>query len=324
MIRVPGAYLRRRVLSLVLVWLGISVLGHGLASLAPGDPAQIVLLRETGEAPTADAVRRLRHELGLDAPWPVRYGRWLGGALRGDLGESYRTGEPVLPALLARFPATLALATAALVVALVLALPCGVLAAVRRGSRWDDATRVAALAGASVPSFWLGYLLILLFAVTLRLLPVAGGDGWAHLVLPALTLGITSAAPMTRLTRAAVLDVLALDHVRTARAKGVPPPRLVARHVLRNALNPVVTVAAVRFGRLLGGAAIVETVFAWPGIGRHAVEAIFDRDYPTIQGFVLVTGTTFVVLNLLVDLAYPLLDPRAEASSRSAAVSVGP
>ncbi|MEJ7811297.1 MAG: nickel ABC transporter permease [Gemmatimonadaceae bacterium] len=324
MARFPLSYLRRRALSLALVWLGISVLAHGLASLAPGDPAEIVLLRETGEAPSAEAVRRLRQELRLDAPWPVRYARWLGGAVRGDLGRSYRTREPVLPALLARFPATLALATTALLIALVVALPLGVLSAMRRDSWWDGTTRVVALVGASVPSFWLGYLLTLLFAVTLRILPVAGGGDWAHLVLPALTLSIAAAAPMTRLTRAAVLDVLALDHVRTARAKGVPASGLITRHVLRNALNPIVTITAVRFGRLLGGAAIIETVFAWPGIGRHAVEAIFDRDYPTIQGFVLLTGTTFVILNLLVDLTYRWLDPRAHPFPGAGSVRVRP
>lgn len=310
-------FLARRLLSLVFVWLGISVLAYALASFAPGDPAEIILLRETGEMPNAEAVQRLRTELGLDAPWPVRYARWLAEAVHGDLGTSYSTGEPVLGALAERFPATLELAAAAFVVALIVALPLGVWSAVRRGSGVDRTARTVALLGASVPSFWLGYVLILVFAVALGVLPVAGRGGWTHLVLPALTLGPAAAAALTRITRTAMLDALGADYVRTARSKGLPERWVVTRHAARNALAPIVTLSAVRFGRLLAGAAVVETVFAWPGIGRHVVEAIFDRDYPTIQGFVLVMGTVFVALNLLVDLSYGWLDPRVRLLDRS-------
>jgi peptide/nickel transport system permease protein len=196
-------------------------------------------------------------------------------------------------------------------------LPLGVLAAVRRGSLLDHGSRLAAVVWASMPSFWLGYLLILLFAVVLGLLPVAGHGGWQHLVLPALTLGLGDAASLTRLTRSAVLEELGEDYVRTARAKGLARWSVVVRHVLRNALNPIVTLTGLRFGRLLGQAAIVETVFAWPGIGRYLVDSIYDRDYPVIQAFVLYLGTVFVLLNLLVDLAYVWLDPRVRlAGSR--------
>jgi len=307
----PAArYLARRLIALLLVWLGISLLAYGLSALAPGDPAELILLRQTGEMPSAEAVERLRRELGLDDPWAVRYARWVGHAALGDLGTSYRTGEPVARALAERFPATLQLAVAALLIGLAIALPLGVLSAVRRGSALDHASRLAALVGASLPSFWLGYLLILVFAVRLGVLPVAGHGRLAHLVLPALTLGLASAASLMRLTRASVLEVLGADYVRTARAKGVPERLVLARHTLRSALNPMVTFTGVRFGRLLAGAVVVETVFAWPGIGKHVVDAILDRDYPTIQGYVLFMGAVFVVINLVVDLAYHWLDPR--------------
>lgn len=307
-------YVARRILALVPTWVGLSFLVFGLSHLAPGDPAQIILLRQSGEVPTVEAVERLRRQLGLDDPLPVRYGRWLWNALQGDLGFSYRTGEPVLKGLVDHFPATLQLATAALLIGLLIALPLGVLSAVRRNSTLDHGSRLAALVGASVPSFWLGYLLILLFSVQLGLFPVAGRGGWEHLVLPALTLGVGAAASLARLTRSSLLEELRQDYVRTARAKGLPERTVIGRHALRNALNPIVTLIGIRFGALLGGAVVVEVVFAWPGIGRHLVDSIFDRDYPTIQGFVLFMGTVFVLLNLLVDLSYLWLDPRVRLS----------
>lgn len=304
------AYVARRLLFLAPALLGISLLAFGLANLAPGDPAQMILLRRTGELPAEAAVERLRRQLGLDDPYPVRYARWLADAARGDLGTSYRTGQPVLQDLLENFPATLELAVAALGISLLIALPVGILSAVRRNSAIDHTSRLAALIGASLPSFWLGYLLILLFSVRFPLLPVAGRGGWEHLVLPALTLGIGGAAGLTRLTRSSLLEELQNDYVRTARAKGLPERRVIGRHALRNALNPIVTLTGIRFGALLGGAVVVETVFAWPGIGKYVVDSIYDRDYPAIQGFVLGMGVVFVLLNLLVDLAYVWLDPR--------------
>jgi peptide/nickel transport system permease protein len=309
------AYVARRILSLLPVWVGISLLAFALANLAPGDPAQLILLRQTGELPTEEAVQRLREQLGLDDPFPVRYGRWLADAARGDLGTSLRTGEAVLQALLDRFPATLLLAVAALLLGLLIGIPLGTLAAARRDSGFDHASRIGVLLGASIPNFWLGYLFILLFAVGLGWLPVAGWGSWQHLVLPALTLAVGGIAGLTRLTRSTVIEELQADYVRTARAKGLPE-RAVVRHALRNALNPIVTLTGVRFGRLLAGAVVVETVFAWPGIGKLVVDAIYDRDYPTIQGFVLFTGTVFVLLNLLVDLGYAWLDPRVRLTGK--------
>jgi peptide/nickel transport system permease protein len=316
---VAAHYIGWRVLSLLPVWLGISLLAFSLANLAPGDPAQMILLRQTGELPSEDAVQRLREQLGLDDPFPVRYGRWLADAARGDLGTSFRTGEPVLGALLERFPATLQLAVAGLLIGLLIGIPLGVISATRRDSALDHASRVGVLLGASLPNFWLGYLLILLFGVGLGWLPVAGWGTWQHLVLPALTLGVGGAASLTRLTRSMVLEELGADYVRTARAKGLPERVVVVRHALRNALNPIVTLTGMRFGGLLAGAVVVETVFAWPGIGKFLVDSIYDRDYPTIQGFVLFTGTVFVLLNLLVDLGYAWLDPRVRLAGRGGA-----
>lgn len=303
----------RRVANLLPVWLGISALAFGIGALAPGDPAEALLQRRQGEPPTREAVERLRHELGLDAPLPVRYARWLSTAARGDLGTSLRSGSKVRSDLSDRFPATLELSTAALLLGVCVALPLGIGAATRRGSALDHAARLFAIAGASLPTFVSGYVLILAFAVGLGALPVAGRGGLAHLVLPSVTLALGFAAALTRLTRAALLDELGEDYVRTARAKGLPERTVVLRHALRIALVPVATFIATRFGHLLAGAAIVETIFGWPGIGKHVVDSIYDRDYPAIQGFVLFMGTLFVALNLVVDLSYPALDPRVRA-----------
>ena len=303
-------YIARRVAYLVPVWLGISLLAYGLANLAPGDPARIILQRQTGEVPSDEAVQALRQQLGLDDPFPVRYGRWLVQVAHGDLGTSYRTGQAVLPALGEHFAATLEIAVAAFAISLAVAIPLGTLSAVSRGRLLDHASRLIALLGASIPSFWLGYVLVIVFAVGLKLLPVAGAQTPRHLVLPAVTLGLGAAASLTRLTRASVLEVLAEDFVRTARAKGLSERAATINHALRNALIPITTVSGIRFGHLLGGAVIVETVFAWPGIGKFVVDSIYDRDYPTIQGFVLFMGTVFVLIDLLVELSYVWLDPR--------------
>ena len=300
----------RRAAGAVIVWLLISFVAFSLGSLAPGDPAEIMLLRRTGEPPSEADVVSLRHDLGLDRPFVVRYGAWLADASRGDFGRSYRSGQPVYDELRMRFPATLALALSALVLGLLIAVPLAVISAAARDTMVDHAARFAALAGVSLPSYWLGYMLILLFAVTLRWVPVSGAGGPRHLLLPALTLALGSAASVTRMLRANLLDELGADYARTARAKGLPGWMVLTRHALRNALNPLVTVSALRFGRLLGEAVIVETVFAWPGVGRWMVESINDRDYPAIQGFVLYIATIFVVINVLVDLSYRVLDPR--------------
>ena len=312
---IGSGWLARRLAGAVVVWLLVSFLAFSLGTLAPGDPAHIMLLRRTGDQPSEVEVQQLRHQLGLDRPFVVRYAGWLSAATRGDFGESYRTGQPVFSELRTRFPATLALALVALAVGLIIAVPLAVVSAAARDSLLDHGARLVALVGVSMPSYWLAYMLMLLFAVQLGLLPVSGAGGVRHLVLPALTLGLGSAASVTRMLRATLLDELGEDYVRTARAKGLSALLVLTRHALRNALNPVVTVSALRFGRLLGEAVIVETVFAWPGIGRWMVESIYDRDYPAIQGFVLYIATVFVVLNVAVDLSYRALDPRVRLDS---------
>lgn len=310
-----SAYLLRRLTALLPVLLGLSLLAFSLASLAPGDPAELLLRRQTGEPPSAADVTRLRSEMGLDRPFLVRYGRWLGQAVQGDLGASYSSGASVSRTLVTNLPATVELAVASLLLGIVIALPLGVLAAASRGGPLDHVSRIVSLVGTSIPGFLLGYMLILFFGVTLKLFPVAGTGGLSHLVLPAMTLALAEAAAMARLTRASMLDVLGEDYVRTARAKGASRRLVYVRHALRNALNPVVTLVGLRVGRLLGGAVIVEVVFARAGIGTVIVDAIHDRDYAMIQGFILFVGIVFVSANLLVDLAYARLDPRVRLGS---------
>ncbi len=302
--------LLRRLLHLLPVWLGISVLAFGLMALVPGDPAVIILQRQTGEPPSAEAVRRVREELRLDEPAPIRYVRWLGDAARGDLGTSYRTGRPVLEELVRRFPATAALAAVAVLLAVAVALPLGALAAVRRERPFDHLARAGTLLGASLPGFWLAYLLILVFALRLGLLPVAGTGGPLHVVLPAVTLATGLGARLSRLARAALLEELEQGYVLAARARGLGTAAVVLRHCLRNAASSLLTVTVLGLGHLMAGAVVVETIFAWPGIGKLMVDAIHDRDYPLVQGFVLFTGSVFLLLNLAADLAYARLDPR--------------
>lgn len=303
-------YLLRRLIYLIPVWLGISFVAFSLANLTPGDPARLMLQRQLDRQPTAEEVARAREEFKLDDPFVVRYVRWLGHAVTGDLGTSYRTGESVLGALIERFPKTLQIAALGLLGSLVLALPLGVMSAVWRRSPIDHVSRIIALLGASMPSYWVAYLLILFFSVRLKVLPVAGQGTWQHLVLPSVTLGLGASASLMRLTRSEMLEVLGQDYIRTGRAKGLAPRAVVIGHALRNALIPVTTVAGMRFAGLLGGAVIVETIFAWPGIGKFVLDSIFDRDYPVVQGFVLFMGTVFLLVNLLVDVSYAWLDPR--------------
>lgn len=305
-----SGWLARRLAGAVIVWLLISFLSFSLGSLAPGDPAYMMLLRQTGDPPAESEVQQLRRELGLDRPFLVRYGGWVTAAARGDFGDSYRTGQPVFDELRERFPATLALAVCALIMGLVIAIPLAVMSAAARDTPYDHGARVMALAGVSVPSYLIGYLLMLLFAVAFRLLPTSGADDWRHLILPAVTLGLGGAASVTRILRANLLDEMGTDYVRTGRAKGLSKLRVMTRHALRNALNPMVTLSALRFGRLLGETVIVETVFGWPGVGQWMVQSIYDRDYPAIQGFVVYIATVFVFINLAVDLSYRVLDPR--------------
>jgi peptide/nickel transport system permease protein len=309
-------YLARRLPSLPLLLLGISLVSFTLLNLAPGDPAEILLgLQQPGTEPPQEAVLALRQELGLDDPLPLRYGRWLLGALQGDLGVSYRSGQPIMVELAQRLPATIMLAVTSLALAMVISISLGIASAVWRGSLVDGFSRLLALLGAAVPSYLLALLLILLFAVTLHWLPAIGYGSLRQLVLAAVALAVGSSTQLLRLTRANMLEVLQQDYVRTARAKGMRERRVIWVHALKNAILPVVTVLGMNVGHLLGGTVIVETVFSWPGVGKYAIDAIFLRDYPVIQGFVLYLAVIFLLVNLLVDLTYRWLNPRLHFSA---------
>ncbi len=312
-------YLLRRLLALVPTWLGISFVAFGLAVVSPGDPAELILNARQDQPPTPQQLAEFRATNGLDDPFPVQYVNFVLGLLRGDLGTSFRTGQPVLDELLDRFPSTLQITVPAFALAVLLAVSLGVLSALRRNSLADHGTRIAALVSDSMPSFVLAYLLIIVFSVQLGWLPVAGKDGWEYAVLPVLTLALATTASLMRLTRSSLLEVLGLDYVRTARAMGLNGRTIVFRHALKNALIPVVTVAALVFAGFVTGTVIVETVFAWPGVGKFIVDSIFARDYAVIQGFVVFAGTVFVVVNLLVDLLYLRLDPRVRIGAEGAA-----
>ncbi|AIS52197.1 nickel transport system permease protein NikB [Thermoanaerobacter kivui] len=302
-------YLIKRLLYLIPVMFGVSIITFGLINLVPGDPAELIL-RSGGVEPTKEAIEALREELGLNDPLYVQYGRWLWRVLHGDLGKSFRTGQPVAEEIFSRFPATLELTCAAMVFMVCLAPLAGILSALYRHTFIDHLSRLGALLGTSLPGFWLGLLLIYLFAVKLGLLPVMGRGGPEHLVLPAVTLGFGLAAVYARILRASMLEVLGQDYIRVARAKGLKEKWVIGRHALKNALLPAVTLLGMSFGHLLGGAVIVETIFAWPGVGKFAVDSIFNRDYPVIQGYALFMAVVFVLINLLVDLSYVFLDPR--------------
>lgn len=298
-------YLVRRLLQSLLVLFGVSFVVFAILFLT-GDPAAVLLPPEA----TAEDIRRFREAMGLDDPFLVQYARWLAGAVRGDFGTSIRHGEPAFRLVLERMPATLELAGAGLALALALAVPAGVVSAVRRNTPLDYLATVVALLGQSMPTFWLGIMLILLFSVQLNLLPSSGRGSLEHLVLPALTLGLFTTARITRLTRSGMLEVLGQDYVRTARAKGVAEPPVVWKHAFKNAAIPIVTIVGLELGTLLGGSVITETIFAWPGVGRLSVQAIYNRDYPVVQAAVFLLASTFVVINLLVDVVYTYLDPR--------------
>ena len=300
-----SVYLLRRLAQSVLVLLGVSFVVFFILHLT-GDPALVLLPPDA----TAEDVRKFREEMGFNDPFIVQYGRFLGGALRGDFGQSVRHGEPAFPLVLERLPATFQLSGAALLVALVLAIPAGVLSAVRRNTVTDYVATVVALLGQSMPTFWLGIMLILVFSVQFNLLPSSGRGGLEHLVLPAVTLGLFTTARITRLTRSGMLEVLNQDYIRTARAKGVSGRPVVWKHAFKNAAIPIVTIVGIELGTLLGGSVITETIFAWPGVGRLSVQAIYNRDYPVVQAAVFLLASTFVLVNLIVDLLYTYLDPR--------------
>ncbi len=295
----------RLLLALPALWV-IVTLVFLLAHIVPGDPVQQML----GEGARADDLQQLRHSLGLDVPIGTQYGRYLAGLVRGNLGESFRFQEPVTRVVLEHYPATLELAFVALIVCAAIGIPFGLLAAERRGTSADRAVGVFTLLGLSVPNFALGPLLILVFAVILGWLPVSGRGGPTHLILPAVTLGATLAAILTRMVRTSVIQELSSDYVRTARAKGLTESQVLFRHAFRNALIPILTILGLQFGTLLAGAIVTETIFSWPGIGRLAVQAIGARDYPLLQGCILLIAVSDVAVNLLTDLVYAFVDPR--------------
>ena len=301
-------YLIHRLLLLIPVLLGVTFLSFLLLYVVPGDPVQAVAGERYDEAVLAE----LRAEMHLDDPLPLRYGRFLVDLLHGDLGRSYVTREPVIERILTTFPRTLQLALAAMGVAIVLGLGLGLAAALRPGSWLDRLCMILASLGISLPVFWLGMILIYVFALELRWLPPSGyGDGNpAHIILPALTLGLASSAMIARMTRSSMLEVLSQDYIRSARAKGLNPWRVLVVHGLRNALLPVITVVGNDFGSYLSGSVLTERIFAWPGLGRYTLEAVAKRDLPAIQGAILIMALAFVLVNLLVDLAYAWIDPR--------------
>jgi peptide/nickel transport system permease protein len=298
-------YLVRRLFEFCIVILGVLTIVFILQRFS-GDPTNLLLPIDASEEVRAE----LRHQLGLDQPVPVQYVRFLADVVRGDLGDSYRFRQPALGLVLERLPATLLLAGTSLLISLVIALPLGILAAVRRNSWVDTLATAISLIGQGMPVYWLGLLGILLFAVQWRLLPSMGGGSLLALILPATTLAVYSASRIMRLTRSAMLDVLHQDYVRMARAKGLSEPKVLIRHALRNASIPIVTIVGLQFGGLLGGAVITETVFAWPGVGRLAVNAVQQRDFPVVQAVTLVIALAFSLINLAVDLLYARLNPR--------------
>lgn len=300
------AYLVTRLISAAWVVIGVASLVFGLIHLVPGDPVDVML----GESAAAADRQALRQSLGLDQPLWRQWLGFLGGISRGDLGMSLYSQRPVADLLLERLPATLELAAGALLVTLLIAVPLGVLAATRRGSAWDTTAMGFSLLGVSIPNFWLGPLLVIAFSVGLGWFPVSGREGAGAVVLPALTLGTGLAAILARMVRSSLLEVLEEDYIRTARAKGLGPLQVTLRHGLRNALLPVITLLGLQLGALLGGAVVTETVFNWPGIGLLTIEAIQRRDYPLVQGCVLLIACGYVLVNLFTDLVYARVDPR--------------
>src|SRR3954447_2279924 len=302
-------FILRRLGQSVFVLLGVTVGAFLLVHLS-GDPIKLMLPFDA----TPEQIATTRAYYGLDDPLPVQYGQFLGRLAHGDLGVWLKHSQPVARLIGERIPATAELAVAAMVLAVAVAIPLGVLSAVRPYSWWDRVATLLALSGRSMPVFWLGLLLILLFSITLGLVPPSGRGTPQQLVLPSVTLALTAMATLTRLTRSSLLEELGQDYLRTARAKGLGPAKLLFRHALRNAWIPIVTVAGLQFAALLGGAIITETIFAWPGLGRLPVQAIYDRDLPLIQGAVLFFAAVSVGVNLLVDLLYAYLDPRIRLS----------
>jgi peptide/nickel transport system permease protein len=307
-------FLPRRLLQLLPTLFLVSVLIFSLQQLLPGDPALVM----AGEEKDPEVIEQIRRQYHLDESLPMQYGRWIAGVLQGDLGESMRIKQPVAQLVVEKLPVTLQLATMAMLIALLIGIPAGILSAVKKGSAWDVGANVFALWGLSTPNFWLGIMLIFLFSVKLGWLPASGYvspredlmQSLATTIMPAFVLGNAIAAVLMRHTRSAMLQAMNADYVRTARAKGLYEPTVVLRHALRNALTPVITLGALEFGTLLSGAVLTEQVFSIPGFGKLIVDAVFNRDYAVVQGVVLVTATVYILLNLLADVLYVMVNPR--------------
>lgn len=302
-------YVLRRLLLLIPVLLGVSLLVFTIMSLTPGDPAQLIL----GENAPKEAVFKLREEMGLNDPFLVQYFRFVGKAILGDFGRSYTTGREVFGEIFSRFPNTLVLAVIGIFISVCIGIPVGIISATRQYSFLDSFSMVLALLGVSMPVFWLGLMLILTFSVKLGWLPSGGFDGLASLILPSATLGVGSAAIITRMTRSSMLEVIRQDYIRTARAKGVAEKVVINKHALKNALIPIITVVGLQFGGLLGGAVLTESVYSWPGVGRLMVDAIRQKDTPTVLAAVVFLAATFSIVNLLVDILYAYVDPRIKS-----------
>lgn len=307
-------YIIKRILHLIPTLIGVSIITFFLIRLAPGDPATAIL----GIEATPDKIEYINNQYGLNKPLPIQYLNWMGRILHFDLGKSIVYSEEIINLILARIPVTFQLAFAAMVVSLAISIPVGIISAVKKDTLFDNLGRFLAFAGISTPNFWLGLLLLYLFAVTIPVLPLFGYEsiisdpveGFKHLLLPAVTLGTALAAMVTRLTRSCMLEVLNEDFIVTARAKGLSERVVISKHALKNALIPVITVVGLQLGFIMGGSVLTEVVFALPGMGRLMVDSIFHRDYPVVQAIVLVYALTFVLINLLVDLCYAYLDPR--------------
>ncbi len=310
-----GIYILKRLLGLIPVLIGVTLLVFTIMHFTPGDPATLML----GEEAPEEQVERMRERMGLDEPFIVQYGNFLFGAVQGDLGRSLSTGRPVISMIASRLPATILLATAALVVAVLIGVIAGIIASTRQYTIYDGGAMALALLGVSMPNFWLGLMFILLFSVFWNntfgypLFPASGFGTLRHLIMPAVVLGTAHASFITRITRSSMLEVLRQDYIRTARAKGLSEKVVVYVHALRNALMPIVTIAGLRWGILLGGSVITESIFAWPGIGRALIEGVRTQDYHLVQGILLVYAILFSLVNLGVDLLYAFIDPRIKA-----------
>jgi len=309
-------YITKRLAMVSIVLMGVTLVAFSAMCLAPGDPAEVIALARYGEDLSASQVETLREAEGLNAPVHVQYLIWLSHLLRLDLGKSLVTSEDILSEIRQKLPATAELAIASLLISLLIALPAGILGALRKNTLLDKSCMFVSLVGVSIPNFWLGLLLIWLFALTLHIFPSFGYGSLKHLVLPALTLGTSMAAVTARLTRASLLEVLGQEYIVAARARGFDEHTILFRHALKNALLPVITFAGMQFGYLLGGAVIVETIFSWPGIGKLLVDSIFARDFSMVQGCVLFIAVLFSLSSLAVDILYAVLDPRIRYDRR--------